>query len=90
MVTVTSRLSLALSVAHQHAASPAVPGPGGEPCRRPGRAAVLYAVNLFICGFRGPAGITLGFGAPQGTDVRPICRDDLARTGQPLALRLTS
>ena len=28
--------------------------------------------------------ITLGFGAPQGTDVRPIRRDDLAGTGQPL------
>jgi len=28
--------------------------------------------------------ITLRFGAPQGTDVRPIRRDDLARTGQPL------
>jgi hypothetical protein len=28
--------------------------------------------------------ITLGFGAPQGTDVRPIRRDDLARTGRPL------
>ena len=29
-------------------------------------------------------GITLGFGAPQGTDVRPIRRDDLAATGKPL------
>ena len=29
-------------------------------------------------------GITLSFGAPQGTDVRPIRRDDLTRTGQPL------
>ena len=28
--------------------------------------------------------ITLRFGAPQGTDVRPIRRDDLAGTGQPL------
>jgi hypothetical protein len=28
--------------------------------------------------------ITLGFGAPQGTDVRPIRRDDITRTGQPL------
>ena len=28
--------------------------------------------------------ITLSFGAPQGTDVRPIRRDDLAGTGQPL------
>jgi hypothetical protein len=28
--------------------------------------------------------ITLGFGAPQGTDVRLIRRDDLTRTGQPL------
>ena len=28
--------------------------------------------------------ITLGFGAPQGTDVRPIRRDDLTGTGQPL------
>ena len=28
--------------------------------------------------------MTLTFGAPQGTDVRPIRRDDLAGTGQPL------
>ena len=28
--------------------------------------------------------IALTFGAPQGTDVRPIRRDDLAGTGQPL------
>jgi hypothetical protein len=28
--------------------------------------------------------VMLSFGAPQGTDVRPIHRDDLARTGQPL------
>jgi hypothetical protein len=28
--------------------------------------------------------VTLAFGAPQGTDVRPIRRDDLASTGQPL------
>jgi hypothetical protein len=28
--------------------------------------------------------IILAFGAPQGTDVRPIRRDDLTRTGQPL------
>jgi hypothetical protein len=28
--------------------------------------------------------ITLRFGAPQGIDVRPIRRDDLAGTGQPL------
>ena len=28
--------------------------------------------------------ITLTFGAPQGTDVRPIRRDDLTGTGQPL------
>ena len=28
---------------------------------------------------------TLTFGAPQGTDVRPICREDLAGTGQPLS-----
>ena len=28
--------------------------------------------------------ITLGFGAPQGTDVRPIRRDDLTGTGKPL------
>jgi Replication initiator protein, pSAM2 len=28
--------------------------------------------------------ITLSFGAPQGTDVRPIRRDDLTGTGQPL------
>jgi hypothetical protein len=28
--------------------------------------------------------ITLSFGASQGTDVRPIRRDDLTRTGQPL------
>ena len=28
--------------------------------------------------------VTLTFGAPQGTDVRPIRRDDLAGTGQPL------
>ena len=30
------------------------------------------------------AAITLGFGTPRGTDVRPIRRDDLTRTGQPL------
>jgi hypothetical protein len=29
-------------------------------------------------------GTILAFGAPQGTDVRPIRRDDLTRTGQPL------
>jgi hypothetical protein len=28
--------------------------------------------------------IILGFGAPQGTDVRPIRRHDITRTGQPL------
>jgi replication initiator protein RepSA len=32
----------------------------------------------------GGTGIILGFGTPQGTDVRPIRRDDITRTGQPL------
>ncbi len=30
------------------------------------------------------AAIVLSFGAPQGTDVRPIRRDDLTGTGKPL------
>ena len=41
------------------------------------------AVRITESGGTG-TGITLNFGAPQGTDVRPIRRDDLARTGQPL------
>ena len=32
----------------------------------------------------GGTAVALTFGAPQGTDVRPIRRDDLAGTGQPL------
>ena len=41
------------------------------------------AVRLARPGGSGTA-IALTFGAPQGTDVRPIRRDDLAGTGQPL------
>jgi hypothetical protein len=41
------------------------------------------AVRLLVRD-RSGAAITLGFGAPQGTDVRPIWRDDLAGTGRPL------
>ena len=41
------------------------------------------AVCITTKGRHGSA-LTLGFGAPQGTDVRPIRRDDLAGTGRPL------
>jgi hypothetical protein len=41
------------------------------------------AVRVTVDDYHG-AVITLGFGAPRGTDVRPIRRDDLAGTGQPL------
>jgi hypothetical protein len=41
------------------------------------------AVRLAKSGGSGTA-IALTFGAPQGTDVRPIRRDDLTGTGQPL------
>ena len=41
------------------------------------------AVRLPVTGASGAA-LMLTFGAPQGTDVRPIRRDDLTRTGQPL------
>jgi hypothetical protein len=32
----------------------------------------------------GRPAVRLGFGAPQGTDVRPIRRDDITRSGKPL------
>jgi hypothetical protein len=41
------------------------------------------AIRLTAPAGAGPA-IALTFGAPQGTDVRPIRRDDLAGTGKPL------
>jgi hypothetical protein len=40
------------------------------------------AVRLPVTGPDGPTVLT--FGAPQGTDVRPIRRDDITGTGQPL------
>ena len=49
-----------------------------EPIRQAATAIRLTAAD-------GPGtAVTLTFGAPQGTDVRPIRRDDLAGTGQPL------
>jgi len=67
------------------------PGQGYQPpppgidaamlCDAVGQAAV--AVRLVIPVGTGPA-IRLTFGAPQGTDVRPIRRDTLTSTGQPL------
>ena len=41
------------------------------------------AIRLAVPGGTGIA-VALGFGAPQGTDVRPVRGDDLAGTGQPL------
>jgi len=66
------------------------PGDGYQPapdgidadmlCDAIGQAAA--AVRLPIPACDGTAALT--FGAPQGTDVRPIRRDDLAATGKPL------
>jgi hypothetical protein len=68
------------------------PGDGYQPppdgisadmlCDAIGQAAAV--VRIAVDDRRGAA-ITLSFGAPQGTDVRPIRRDQLAGTGQPLS-----
>jgi hypothetical protein len=47
---------------------------------RSAAAAVRWAADA---GPRRPA-VRLGFGAPQGTDVRPVRRDDITRSGKPL------
>jgi hypothetical protein len=67
------------------------PGDGWQPppdgitagmlCDAIGQAAA--AVRLAVPDASGTT-VTLTLGAPQGTDVRPIRRDDLAGTGQPL------